>query len=190
MQLIFLSGGSGKRLWPLSNNARSKQFLPLLEGPDGRIESMIQRVVRQTREAGINADITFATNAAQRDSIINQLGENVGIVAEPERRDTFPAIALACAYLSMGKHCPDDEVVVVLPSDPYTENGYFDTIRQMAHEVERNSAELVLMGITPTYPSAKYGYIVPSLPFEGRVGDGSSAFAVRHFTEKPSEAPP
>lgn len=191
MQLIFLSGGSGKRLWPLSNNARSKQFLPLLEGPDGRIESMIQRVVRQTREAGINADITFATNAAQRDSIINQLGENVGIVAEPERRDTFPAIALACAYLSMGKHCPDDEVVVVLPSDPYTENGYFDTIRQMAHEVERNSAELVLMGITPTYPSAKYGYIVPdltsSLPFEGRVGDGS-IFAVRHFTEKPSEA--
>ena len=31
MQLVLLSGGSGKRLWPLSNNARSKQYLPLLE---------------------------------------------------------------------------------------------------------------------------------------------------------------
>ena len=86
MQLIFLSGGSGKRLWPLSNNARSKQFLPLLEGPDGKMESMVQRVVRQAREAKLEADITFATNAAQRDSIINQLGESVDIVAEPERR--------------------------------------------------------------------------------------------------------
>lgn len=46
MQLILLSGGSGKRLWPLSNNARSKQFLPLLEKEDGTMESMVQRVVR------------------------------------------------------------------------------------------------------------------------------------------------
>ena len=51
MQLILLSGGSGKRLWPLSNDARSKQFLPLLASPDGGMESMIQRVVRQIREA-------------------------------------------------------------------------------------------------------------------------------------------
>ena len=50
MQLILLSGGSGKRLWPLSNNARSKQFLPLLEKEDGTFESMVQRVVRQAKD--------------------------------------------------------------------------------------------------------------------------------------------
>ena len=49
MQLVLLSGGSGKRLWPLSNNARSKQFLALLEKEDGGMESMVQRVVRQAR---------------------------------------------------------------------------------------------------------------------------------------------
>ena len=62
MQLILLSGGSGKRLWPLSNDARSKQFLPLLASPDGGMESMIQRVVRQIREAQLTNSITFVTN--------------------------------------------------------------------------------------------------------------------------------
>lgn len=180
MQLIFLSGGSGKRLWPLSNNARSKQFLPLLETEDGHMESMVQRVVRQAREAQLDAEITFATNAAQRDSIINQLGTEVDIVAEPERRDTFPAIALAVSYLHFAKSCADDETVVVMPSDPYTELGYFETIAKMAKEVEQGAADLVLMGITPTYPSEKYGYIVPN-----HNGTGVS-LEVSRFTEKPT----
>ena len=46
---------------------------------------MIQRVVRQIREAQLTDNITLATNAVQRDSIINQLGENVNVVTEPER---------------------------------------------------------------------------------------------------------
>ncbi len=185
MQLIFLSGGSGKRLWPLSNNARSKQFLPLLETEDGQLESMVQRVVRQARAARLDAQITFATNAAQRDSIINQLGTEVDIVAEPERRDTFPAIALAVSYLHFVKRCADDETVVVMPSDPYTELGYFETIAKMAQEVERNAAELVLMGITPTYPSEKYGYVVP---VKGVEKVESLSQRVERFTEKPTVA--
>ena len=115
MQLVLLSGGSGKRLWPLSNNARSKQFLPLLEKEDGTMESMVQRVVRQVREAHLTDDITLATNASQLDIIINQLGDSVSVVTEPERRDTFPAIALASGYLKLKKGCPDDEVVVIMP---------------------------------------------------------------------------
>ena len=66
MQLILLSGGSGKRLWPLSNDTRSKQFLRVLQAPDGSRESMIQRVSRQIRQAGIADSLTFATGAAQR----------------------------------------------------------------------------------------------------------------------------
>ena len=62
MKIIFLSGGSGKRLWPLSNDTRSKQFLKLLTAPDGTKESMVQRNVRQLKESGIDADIIFATS--------------------------------------------------------------------------------------------------------------------------------
>ena len=181
MQLVLLSGGSGKRLWPLSNDARSKQFLPLLKSPDGGMESMIQRVVRQIRNSGLSGELTFATNAAQRDSIINQLGDSVSVVTEPERRDTFPAIALASGYLKLKKGCPDDEVVVIMPCDPFTEAGYFETIGRMVRCVEADVAELVLMGITPTYPSEKYGYVVPVT--DHLMAEGS--MAVSKFTEKP-----
>lgn len=161
MQLVLLSGGSGKRLWPLSNNARSKQFLPLLENEDGSMESMVQRVVRQAIEARLTTDITLATNVNQLDIIINQLGETVSVVTEPERRDTFPAIALAASYLKLVKHCSDDEIVAIMPSDPYTDLDYFNTIGRMVECVKQNMADLVLMGIKPTYPSEKFGYIVP-----------------------------
>lgn len=180
MEIILLSGGSGKRLWPLSNDTRSKQFLKLLESPNGEKESMVQRVVRQLRETGIGDQLTVATSLTQRDEIINQLGENIPVVTEPERRDTFPAIALGAAFLKQEKHCGDDEVVVVMPCDPYTEAGYFETIAKIADAVKDNAAELVLMGIKPTYPSAKYGYIVPS-----KTDKGKTACRVDSFKEKP-----
>ena len=199
MQLILLSGGSGKRLWPLSNDARSKQFLPLLASPNGGMESMIQRVVCQIREAQLTNNITFATNAVQRDSIINQLGEDVNVVTEPERRDTFPAIALATSYLAKEKKCNDDEVVVIMPCDVYTESKYFATIAKMVEAVENNVADLVLMGIIPTYPSEKFGYVVPesvsskkSVTTSELVKSSESTFnkdclRVSRFTEKPNE---
>ena len=181
MQLILLSGGSGKRLWPLSNDVRSKQFLSLLASSDGGMESMIQRVVRQIREAKLTDNITFATNDIQRDSIINQLGEEVNIVTEPERRDTFPAIALAASYLAKEKGCDKDEIVVVMPCDIYTKLKYFTTIGKMVEAVENNIADLVLMGIAPTYPSEKFGYIVPE---KGEtVADVKT---VERFIEKPN----
>lgn len=187
MQLILLSGGSGKRLWPLSNDARSKQFLPLLASPNGGMESMIQRVVRQIREAKLTDNITFATNAVQRDSIINQLGEDVNIVTEPERRDTFPAIALAASYLAKEKECSDDEVVVIMPCDVYTESKYFATIAKMVEAVENNVADLVLMGITPTYPSEKFGYVVPESTQSLESVFNNECLRVARFTEKPNE---
>ena len=142
MQIILLSGGSGKRLWPLSNNTRSKQFIKLLNAPDGSKESMVQRVVRQLREAGICDPITVATSRSQRDVVINQLGDGIPVVTEPERRDTFPAIALASSYLACERKCSADEVVIVMPCDPYTEAGYFETIRRMAEAVKNDAAEL------------------------------------------------
>lgn len=187
MQLVLLSGGSGKRLWPLSNNARSKQFLPLLEKEDGTMESMVQRVVRQARLANLTHEITLATNASQLDIITNQLGDSVSVVTEPERRDTFPAIALAASYLKFVKQCPEDEVVVIMPCDLYTELGYFETIGKMVECVKADVADLVLIGIQPTYPSEKYGYIVP----ENNSTDSCNPCSykrVSRFTEKPSVA--
>lgn len=176
MKIIFLSGGSGKRLWPLSNDTRSKQFLKLLTAPDGTKESMVQRNVRQLKESGIDADIIFATSKNQVDAIRSQFGDSVEIVVEPSRRDTFPAIALASAYLAQQKNTDPDEVVVVMPCDQYTEISYFAVVGEMAKSLVEKGAELVLMGITPGEPSSQYGYILP---------EHSNSFHVRKFIEKP-----
>ena len=100
MNIVLLSGGSGKRLWPLSNDIRSKQFIKIFKCPDGSYESMVQRVYRQIKQVDKEATVTIATSKTQVSAIHNQLGEEVGISVEPCRRDTFPAIALATAYLA------------------------------------------------------------------------------------------
>lgn len=169
MNIILLSGGSGKRLWPLSNDIRSKQFIkifrkPGTEGAEAEHESMVQRVYRQIREADPQANLTIATSKSQVSAIHNQLGEGVGISVEPCRRDTFPAIALATAYLTDVRGISPDDAVVVCPVDPYVDDGYFAAVKELWELAQKGTANLVLMGIDPTYPSEKYGYIMPTTP--------------------------
>ena len=75
MNIILLSGGSGKRLWPLSNEVRSKQFIKLFKTEDGNYESMVQRVYRQITTVDADAKITIATSKSQASAIKNQLGD-------------------------------------------------------------------------------------------------------------------
>ena len=161
MNIVLLSGGSGKRLWPLSNDIRSKQFIKIFKLEDGRYESMVQRVYRQIRNVDSGARITVATSKTQVSAIHNQLGDGVGISVEPCRRDTFPAIVLATAYLHDVQGIDPEEGVVVCPVDPYVDESYFAMLKTLGQQAEKGEANLVLMGIEPTYPSEKYGYIIP-----------------------------
>ena len=176
MNIILLSGGSGKRLWPLSNDIRSKQFIKIFKTNDG-YESMVQRVYRQITEVDRGASVTIATSKTQVSAIHNQLGDAVGVCVEPCRRDTFPAIALATAYLHDVKGVGMDEPVVVCPVDPYVNNDYFEALQQLSALAEKGGANLSLMGIEPTYPSEKYGYIIPE--------SADAVSPVRTFKEKP-----
>lgn len=184
MKIIILSGGPGKSLWPFSNEARSKQFLKMLPVPESQImESMIQRVVRQIKEAGIKAEIIVATNLQQRDSILSQLGPDVDMVLEPSRRDTFPAVCLACEYLSKIKNCSDDETILLMPCDQFTEISFFQKAVEMVGIVDSGVTELAMMGIPPASSSSKFGYIIPETNFNG----GSEYSKVRCFKEKPDK---
>ena len=118
MNIILLSGGSGTRLWPLSNDVRSKQFLKIFRTADGEPESMVQRMYRMIKEVDPEASITIATSQNQVSSIRSQLGENVGISIEPCRRDTFPAIALAAAYLHDVVGIGSDDLLLYARSIP------------------------------------------------------------------------
>lgn len=183
MNIILLSGGSGTRLWPLSNSARSKQFLKLLPDGQGNLESMVQRVFRQLCGARLpTKHILAATSVTQQDFIRSQLGDQVEIVAEPSRRNTFPAILLSAAYLYFEKRCDPEETVLVMPVDTYTEPAYFNTLGRMAQAVDSGAAELVLMGIKPTHSSEKYGYMLP------KPSETDGIRQIRSFVEKPPAA--
>jgi len=177
MNIVLLSGGSGKRLWPLSNDVRSKQFIKIFKAEDGAYESMVQRVYRQLKQVDSEVNITIATSRTQISAIHNQLGEGVSISLEPCRRDTFPAIALATAYLHDIQGVSEEESVVVCPVDPYVETDYFEALKRLGEQADKGEANLVLMGIEPTYPSEKYGYIIPQ--------SKDSVSRVSTFKEKP-----
>lgn len=179
MNIVLLSGGSGKRLWPLSNDIRSKQFIQIFKDENGKYHSMVQRVYGQIRKVDPEATVTIATSKSQVSAIHNQLGDNVGISVEPCRRDTFPAIVLAAAYLRDVKRIKETESVVVCPVDPYVEDSYFKGLKLLGEMAEKSVANLVLMGIEPTYPSEKYGYIIPKTQEE--------ISQVDVFKEKPNE---
>lgn len=178
MNIVLLSGGSGKRLWPLSNDIRSKQFIKIFRRKDGDYESMVQRVYRQIKTVDQTATVTVATSATQVPSIRNQIGNEVGISVEPCRRDTFPAIALATAYLVDVMKVNPEESVVVCPVDPYVEDDYFVALKKLSEQADKGEANLVLMGIEPTYPSEKYGYIIPE--------SADFTASVKTFKEKPT----
>lgn len=178
MNIVLLSGGSGKRLWPLSNDIRSKQFIKIFKTETGDYESMVQRVYRQIKKVDEDAMVTIATSKTQVSAIHNQLGDNVGISVEPCRRDTFPAIALATAYLTDVQGIDAEESVVVCPVDPYVEEDYFEALKSLSRQADRGEANLVLMGIEPTYPSEKYGYIIPE--------SADQTARVKTFKEKPT----
>ena len=180
MNIILLSGGSGKRLWPLSNDIRSKQFVRMLSDENGGFESMLERVYRQIAAMDSQARITIATGKKQVSLIKNQLGDKVSVCVEPCRRDTFPAVCLAASYLRDVQAVGEDESVVVCPVDPYVEASYFEALKEMAGMAAAGGANLYLMGIAPTYPSEKYGYIIPA--------STNRVSGVDTFREKPDAA--
>lgn len=177
MNIVLLSGGSGKRLWPLSNDVRSKQFIKMFHGENGELQSMVQRVYLQIRAADPDAEITIATSRKQVSAIHNQLGDRVSVCVEPARRDTFPAIALAAAFLHDERKVGRDEAVVICPVDPYVDDSYFACFHELEEMVQKGDYQLNLMGVEPTYPSEKYGYIIPKT--------AAHISAVGEFREKP-----
>ena len=181
MYYVLLSGGSGKRLWPLSSDARPKQFLKLVNKENNSMDycSMLQRVWEQLEEAGMAKNTVITTSESQTELVYSQVKPK-GIIVEPEARDTFPAVMLSCAYLHSHIGANSEDYVAFLPVDPYTVQKYFQAIQQLENTVKKTKAEVGLLGVVPTFPAEKYGYILPKEEKEDYI-------EVKGFTEKPSQ---
>ena len=180
MYYVLLSGGSGKRLWPLSNDARPKQYLKVVNKENNSMErcSMLQRVWEQLQETGISGQAVITAGREQVELIKSQVKE-ARIAVEPGRRDTFAAVLLSCAWL-LKNGASREDYAAVMPVDPYTEGAYFETVKKLEAVMKESGAEVGLMGAVPSYPAVKYGYILPEEKKEGWL-------EVRGFAEKPDE---
>lgn len=181
MKIVLLSGGSGKRLWPMSNESRSKQFLKVLTDDNGANVSMLQRVWKQLGCAGMQQQTYICASKAQYEMMESQLG-TFPFIEEPTRRDTFPAIALSATYLRDVAGCSDDEIVTVMPVDPFVDDDFFEKIRYLDAVLDTSKAAMALVGVKPTQPSNKFGYI--RVDTSG-IGKDTDWFDVEAFVEKP-----
>ena len=180
MNIILLSGGSGKRLWPLSNGTRSKQFIKIFKNEEENYTSMIENMFNKIKALNPDSKITIATSKEQVPILKEQIGKNATLSIEPCRKDTFPAIVLAVSYLHYVKNVNKNEAVVICPVDPEVGDEYFMALKKLYELANKNEYNINLMGITPTYPSAKYGYIIPK-DKEKEISE------VQEFKEKPTE---
>lgn len=180
LKILLLSGGMGKRLWPLSNSVRSKQFLKLLKNEQGEYESMIQRVCRQLADAGLLSSAYIITCESQMDIIKNQIGSHIPVICEPSQRGTFPSIVLACAYLH--SHSRINETICVLPVDSYVEPQFYEQLLAIPDILQKSQAELALLGAIPQFPSEQFGYIVPKQAPKEEAG----YLSIDEFIEKPN----
>ncbi|GGF65724.1 mannose-1-phosphate guanylyltransferase [Paenibacillus albidus] len=180
MQIVLLSGGSGKRLWPLSNEIRSKAFLRLLRSETGGTESMIQRVCRGLAHTGLLQSCSIVTHQSQVEITRSHIGDAIPILGEPQKRGTFTAVALAASYLYSVRGISPAETVVVLPVDSYVDRSFYELLHRLPAVLADSQADIALIGSVPRSPSAEFGYIVPQ---EGNVR--ADYFTVAKFIEKP-----
>lgn len=179
MQIILLAGGSGKRLWPLSNDKQAKQFLPLSFDLKGTPTSMLERTWMQLAQCGLQSQTIISTSQDQVEQVKAQLGRQVEIIIEPERRDTFAAISLATSYLSSCKKISINEPIVVIPVDLFVDGTFFKHLLSLPQTLEESDANIALVGVKPEGPSENFGYMVPLK------GQMDSSFLIDYFREKP-----
>ena len=178
MNIILLSGGAGKRLWPLSTEDTPKQFLRVLENENGELESMLQRSYRLLKSIDTEANIVIAAPESQASLIREQIGDSARIALEPAKRDTFPAIANAVLYLKDELGVNENDSVVVCPADAFADASYYQAIERLSTMAKTSIGALCLLGVEPTAPTDKYGYILPK--------NNAILSQVNRFQEKPS----
>ncbi|MEM1442417.1 MAG: sugar phosphate nucleotidyltransferase [Verrucomicrobiota bacterium] len=179
---LILAGGSGTRFWPLSRNVRPKQLLSLFDE-----ETLIEKTVNRLEGLVPPEQIVVLTNEVQRAGIMEVLpqlpAENV--VAEPARRDTAPAIALAAGWIAARD---PEAIMIALPADQLVvKEEAFREVLEAAAVAAKEKEAIVTLGIKPTWACPGYGYIergeiAPDL----NLPHGFDALEVVRFREKPS----
>ncbi len=173
---VILSGGVGSRLWPISRSLYPKQLLPLVSD----LPMMLETALRVRGGEDFAAPIIVSND--EHRFIIAQQMRDAGIaplahILEPQGRNTAPAAAAAAAFVQ----AQDAKgILLILPADHHISNteAFLGAIAKGATLAE--DGHLVTFGVLPSGPETGYGYIK-----RGKAINGSGAYAVERFVEKP-----
>ncbi|AFZ29673.1 Mannose-1-phosphate guanylyltransferase [Gloeocapsa sp. PCC 7428] len=178
---VILAGGKGERFWPLSRKHRPKQFLSL----DGSGKSLLQATAdRLLPLAGSWENLWVVTSTQLAQGVQEQLPDlhAQNLLAEPEGRDTAPAVAWST--LEVAKRYGADAIVGFFPADPWIDNQVsFQKTLCAATLLAASENAIATLGVKPTYPATGYGYIEQG-DLAGSFG-GLPVYRVNRFTEKP-----
>ncbi len=179
---LILAGGSGERFWPLSRRARPKQLLKLVSD-----KTLLEETIDRLEGLVPTERILILTNVDQEHAVRELLPDlpRENIVAEPAKRDTAAAVALATAWVAARDH---RATMMVLPADHVIKDrAAFQETLQTAARAAEETGSLVTIGIKPTWACPGFGYIEQGAPAPLRDRSApNDIFRVVRFREKPN----
>ena len=170
MKYVLMSGGKGKRLWPLSTDEKPKQFIKVF-GRACMLENTYNKLVKNFKKK----DVYIATSSEYIDLTKETLPNFKNIIIEKEAIGTFGAILNVAIYLKKVKDASDDEIVSILPIDHDIDDSFYTVLTEAEDYIKNSNINLCLIGVKPTRPATQYGYIIE----ENGI--------INEFKEKPNE---
>lgn len=176
---VIMSGGKGRRFWPLSRGARAKQLMGMVNG-----DTLLDLTIKRLLPVFAPENILVVTQDIQADATERILARFPGIklLKEPVGKNTGPCIAYASHYI---RSTVGDAVIAFLPADHFIQKA--DAFRQILSaglEFVEESGALLTLGIKPVRPATGFGYI--KMGPHVRQVQGLDFYKVGEFAEKPS----
>ena len=178
---VVMAGGSGTRFWPLSRQARPKQFLPLA----GDAPLLVDTVARLPPLAKLER--TYVVCGPSHAPVVRQLLPKLpkeNVIVEPMARNTAPCVGLAALHVA--RRDPRG-VIAMLPADHHVARpaAFRDALAAAAAVAEGGA--IATIGVRPTRPETGYGYLKvgPRLATKGKAHPGLEPHKVARFVEKP-----
>lgn len=156
MKIVLLSGGKGKRLWPLSTDDMPKQFIPIFDN----YSSMLKKTYDLNLKKNKKEDIYVATGYEYEEKIKVELFNFDNFIFEPAYIGTFGAILNVAVYLSENKNISLDEIVSIVPIDHDVDENFYNILFDAQNKILNDECSICLIGIEPSFPSCQYGYII------------------------------
>lgn len=175
MIIVINAGGSGTRLWPLSTPEYPKHLLALT-GERTMLQSTYDRAKQVSDKIYV---VTESGHAAELKKQLPELNEESFII-EPGRRGTANCIVMALEHIAR-QHGESEAIAFIAADHHVRDNEGFARSFTIAGAMAEEKAQIVLIGIEPTYTATGFGYIEKDDP----IRLDSIVHTVKGFKEKP-----